>query len=75
MKGGPFAHSANEKGEWHDAREHLESVARPAPEFAEPFGAGNWAASARLSHNHSGLNLGLKDSQVSPTGRAGQRRS
>lgn len=39
-EGGPWAHSANAEGEWHDLRDHLESVAKIARGFAEPFGAG-----------------------------------
>lgn len=35
-----WAHSANAAGERHDLREHLESVARLARQFAEPVGAG-----------------------------------
>lgn len=33
---GPFAHSANSCGKWHDLREHLESVARLAGEEPGP---------------------------------------
>jgi len=49
--GGPWAHSANANGEWHDLREHLESVAALARRFAEPFGAGEWAHLAGLWHD------------------------
>lgn len=49
--GGPWAHSANAKGEWHDLREHLKAVAQLARGFAEPFGAGDWAYLAGLWHD------------------------
>ncbi len=49
--GGPWAHSANESGEWHGLRDHLEAVARLARRFAEPFGAGEWAYLAGLWHD------------------------
>lgn len=48
---GPFAHSPNPEGKWHDLREHLESVAQLARRFAEPFGAGDWAYLAGLWHD------------------------
>jgi CRISPR-associated endonuclease/helicase Cas3 len=49
--GGPWAHSANDKGEWHDLREHLAAVAKLARQFAEPFGAGDWAELAGWWHD------------------------
>ncbi len=48
---GPFAHSANARGEWHDLRRHLEAVAALAREFAEPFGGGEWGYLAGLWHD------------------------
>jgi CRISPR-associated endonuclease/helicase Cas3 len=49
--GGPWAHSANVNGEWHDLREHLWSVAAMARGFAEIFGGGDWAYAAGLAHD------------------------
>jgi len=51
VKGGPFARSANEKGEWHGLREHLEAVASLAKGFAENFGTGEWAGLAGWWHD------------------------
>jgi len=51
VKGGPFAHSANEKGEWHGLRDHLEAVASLAEGFAENFGTGEWAGLAGWWHD------------------------
>ncbi len=48
---GPFAHSPNEEGAWHDLREHLEAVARLARQFAQPFGGDEWAHCAGLWHD------------------------
>jgi len=48
---GYFAHSANNRGEWHDLREHLGAVARLARQFAESFAAGEWAELAGLWHD------------------------
>ena len=49
--GGPWAHSANAAGEWHDLHQHLESVAGLARNFAEAFGASNWGYAAGLWHD------------------------
>lgn len=46
-----WAHSANDRGQWHDLREHLQSVAALARQFADPFGAGDWAHTAGLWHD------------------------
>lgn len=35
-----YAHTPNQKDEWHDLKKHLETVAQTAQAFAEPFGAG-----------------------------------
>lgn len=48
---GPFAHSANSRGEWHKLSTHLEEVADLARRFGEPFGAGDWAYLAGLWHD------------------------
>lgn len=48
---GPFAHTANSHDKWHDLREHLESVASLARQFAEPFEAGQWGYLAGLWHD------------------------
>lgn len=48
---GPFAHTPNSYGRWHDLKEHLESVARLAQCFAEPFGAGDWGYVVGLWHD------------------------
>jgi CRISPR-associated endonuclease/helicase Cas3 len=40
-----YAHSLEGKSltEWQELREHLKNVAELARQFAEPFGAGEWA--------------------------------
>ncbi len=50
-KGGYWAHSPNARGEPHDLRDHLESVAAMAERFAEPFEAGGWGYLAGLWHD------------------------
>jgi CRISPR-associated endonuclease/helicase Cas3 len=49
--GGPWAHSANESGEWHALDDHLSSVGRLARTFAEPFGGGDLADLAGRWHD------------------------
>lgn len=40
---GIFPHSPNAQGEWHDLRDHLESVARLARPFTRPLSKGAFA--------------------------------
>lgn len=48
-----YAHSRPETGEdaWQLLSQHLENVASLAREFAEPFGAGEWAEAAGYRHD------------------------
>jgi CRISPR-associated endonuclease/helicase Cas3 len=46
-----YAHTPNGAGEWHGLAEHLESVARLAGEFAEPFGGAAHARAIGLLHD------------------------
>lgn len=48
-----YAHSADGKqpNDWHLLDEHLTSVAKAAKDFAEVFGAGDWAYLAGLWHD------------------------
>jgi len=48
-----YAHSLEGKPlkEWQRLEEHLQNVAKLAREFAEPFGAGDWAYIAGLLHD------------------------
>ncbi len=48
---GPFAHSRNDNGDWHNLHKHLKSVAGLARQFAESFGGGEWAYCAGLWHD------------------------
>ena len=61
MKGGPFAHSANEKGEWHLLEDHLREVARRAKEFGDKFGAGDWTELAGWWHDIGKINPRFQD--------------
>lgn len=46
-----YAHTPNERGDWHKLETHLMAVAELAREFAEPFGAGDLAYAAGLLHD------------------------
>ena len=50
----PYAHTPNDKGEWHLLVDHLRGVARRAREFGDKFGAGDWAELAGWWHNLEG---------------------
>jgi hypothetical protein len=48
-----YAHSKDgaHPKDWHPLEDHLRSVAEKARQFAEPFGAGEWASLAGLWHD------------------------
>ena len=46
-----YAHSQNDRGQWHNLQEHLEGVARRAKEFGGTFGASEWTWLAGLWHD------------------------
>lgn len=46
-----YAHTPNQKGEWHLLTDHLRAVAEQAREFAKPFGGGELAYWAGLWHD------------------------
>lgn len=53
---GPFAHTPNEKGEWHLLEDHLRGVAERARKFGDKFGAGDWAELAGWWHDLGKVN-------------------
>jgi CRISPR-associated endonuclease Cas3-HD len=46
-----YAHTPNDKGEWHYLKDHLQKVAEIAKSFAEKFGAGDMAHWIGLWHD------------------------
>ena len=46
-----YAHTPNNKGEWHYLKDHLQKVAEIAKSFAEKFGAGDLAYWIGLWHD------------------------
>jgi CRISPR-associated protein Cas5d len=56
VKGGPFAHSANERGEWHDLA-NIWGVAKLFRRFVVPFWTGDRARLAGLRRGPGGLKI------------------
>jgi CRISPR-associated endonuclease/helicase Cas3 len=61
MKNEFYAHSLEGKPpeEWHRLEDHLKEVAEMARNFAEDFGAGDWAYLSGLWHNNEILLKGI----------------
>lgn len=56
-----YAHTPNEKGEWHDLDSHLKEVAELAEKFAGKFGAGELANWIGLWHDLGKSNSAFQD--------------
>lgn len=56
-----YAHSPNDKGQWHSLEEHLREVARLARGFADKFGAGELAYWVGLWHDLGKSMPGFQD--------------
>src|SRR3989338_4056727 len=56
-----YAHTPNEKGEWHKLEDHLKEVARLATKFADKFGAGELAKWIGLWHDLGKANPEFQD--------------
>lgn len=68
---GPWAHSPNQRGEWHPLVEHLRGTAERAATLAAPFGGSESARLLGLFHDLGKFNPAwqryLADSTVNPT--------
>src|SRR4030042_3724658 len=51
-----YAHTPNDKGEWHYLKDHLQKVAELARGFADKFGAGDLAYWIGLWHDLGKVN-------------------
>lgn len=50
-RSGLYAHTPNQKGDWHELLEHLQGVANRARRFGDKFGAGDLAERAGWLHD------------------------
>lgn len=55
-----YAHTPNDKGDWHSLEAHLKEVAELARSFAEKFGAGDLAYWIGLWHDIGKINPGFQ---------------
>jgi CRISPR-associated endonuclease/helicase Cas3 len=68
----PYAHTPNDKKQWHNLMDHLSGVAKRARQFGDKFGAGGWAELAGWWHDLGKINprfqAYLKHCYIDPKG-------